>query len=268
MGSNPTFGTTAYRDMRRAPIPCVVSDTLAVASSLVVPAQMPPSWAEAPGTVRTVPPAVYKRSGGLFHVDGSSAPTWAAGVTAAAERGQSASVDERVMPGRSTRRFIGYPAGSLLAVLPDAESAAAAAAAMRAAGIPDRDITILRGPEGADRLDGTGAVNGVIARLRRLVSFTLMDQLVDMALYEAAVREGRAVLMVRPRDDAPRPPPSRPCASTAATSSTTTADSPPRRSNAGVAPSQRAGPDASLTVRPRRPFSSTNNGMTRSVLRW
>ena len=108
------------------------------------------------------------------------------------------------MPGRSTRRFIGYPAGSLLAVLPDAASAAAAAAAIRATGIPDRDITILRGPEGADRLDGTGAVNGVIARLRRLVSFTLMDQLVDMALYEGAVREGRAVLMVRPRDHAPK----------------------------------------------------------------
>jgi hypothetical protein len=106
------------------------------------------------------------------------------------------------MPTRPTRRFIGYPSGSLLAVLPDAASAAAAAAASRAAGIPDQDITILRGPEGADRLDGTGAVNGVIARLRRLVSFTLMDQLVDMAIYEQAVREGQAVLMTRPRDAA------------------------------------------------------------------
>ena len=100
------------------------------------------------------------------------------------------------------RRFIGYPTDSLMAVLPDAESAAAAAAALRAAGITDRDITILRGDEGADRLDGTGAVNGVIARLRRLVSFTLMDQLVDMALYEQAVREGQTVLMVQPRDEA------------------------------------------------------------------
>jgi len=36
------------------------------------------------------------------------------------------------------------------------------------------------------------------------VSFTLMDQLVDMAQYEQAVREGRAVLMVRPRDEAPK----------------------------------------------------------------
>jgi len=106
------------------------------------------------------------------------------------------------MPLRPTRRFIGYPTDSLVAVLPDAASAAAAAAALRAARIPDRDITILRGDEGADRLDGTGAVNGVMARLRRLVSFTLMDQLVDMAIYEQAVREGQAVLMVKPRDDA------------------------------------------------------------------
>jgi hypothetical protein len=106
------------------------------------------------------------------------------------------------MPARPTPRFIGYPTDSLVAVLPDAESAAAAAAALRSAGIPDRDITILRGPEGADRLDGTGAANGVLARLRRLVSFTLMDQLVDMATYEAAVREGQVVLMVKPRDRA------------------------------------------------------------------
>jgi hypothetical protein len=105
------------------------------------------------------------------------------------------------MPSTPTRRFIGYPVGSLLAVLPDAESAAAAAAALHAAGIPDRAITILRGLEGADRLDGTGSVNGVIARLRRLVSFTLMDQLVDMALYEQAVREGQVALMVQPRDE-------------------------------------------------------------------
>ena len=104
--------------------------------------------------------------------------------------------------GRRARRFIGYPTGSLMAVLPDAESAAATAAALRASGITDRDITILRGEEGADRLDGTGAVNGLIARLRRLVSFTLMDQLVDMALYERAVRDGQVVVMVQPRDEA------------------------------------------------------------------
>jgi len=103
------------------------------------------------------------------------------------------------MPSRHSSRFIGYPTDSLLAVLPDAESAAAAAADLRAAGVLDRDITILRGDEGADRLDGTGSQNGVIARLRRLVSFTLMDQLVDMAIYEQAVRDGQVVLMVKAR---------------------------------------------------------------------
>jgi hypothetical protein len=105
------------------------------------------------------------------------------------------------MATRSTRRFIGYPTDSLMAVLPDPESAASAAAALRALGIPDRDITILRGPEGADRLDGTGAVNGVMARLRRLASFTVMDQLVDMAIYERAVRDGQVVVMARVRGD-------------------------------------------------------------------
>ena len=79
--------------------------------------------------------------------------------------------------------------------------AAEAAAALRAIGIPDRDITILRGDEGAARLDGTGEANGPIARLRRLVSFTVMDQLPDFAYYEQAVRDGGAVLMVRVRGD-------------------------------------------------------------------
>ena len=66
----------------------------------------------------------------------------------------------------ASRRFIGYPTDALIAVLPGAESAARAAGALRAAGVPDRDITVLRGDEGADRLDGTGAVNGALARLR------------------------------------------------------------------------------------------------------
>jgi hypothetical protein len=105
------------------------------------------------------------------------------------------------MTTRQTRRFIGYPTDSLVAVLPDVAAAATAAKALRAVGIPDRDVTILRGPEGADRLDGTGAANGIIPRLRRLVSFTVMDQLVDMALYERAVRDGQVALMARVRGD-------------------------------------------------------------------
>ncbi len=91
----------------------------------------------------------------------------------------------------ASRRFIGYPTDSLMAVLPDAASAAERRppSGRWDPGPGHHDPA---GREGADRLDGTGAVNGVMARLRRLVSFTVMDQLVDMALYEQAVRDGQA----------------------------------------------------------------------------
>ncbi len=105
------------------------------------------------------------------------------------------------MPRSTSGRFIGYPTDHLLAAFRDPTAAAAAAAEIVAAGIPDGAVTILRGKEGADRLDGTGSANGWLARARRLVSFTLMDQLPDMAMYERAVRDGGAVVMVRVRGD-------------------------------------------------------------------
>jgi hypothetical protein len=107
---------------------------------------------------------------------------------------------QRMAAGTSTR-FIGYPVDRMLAAFTDAVLAAEAATALRAIGLADRHITILRGDEGAARLDGSGEANGPIARLRRLVSFTVMDQLPDFAYYEQAVRDGGAVLMVRVRGD-------------------------------------------------------------------
>ena len=98
-------------------------------------------------------------------------------------------------------RFIGYPTDRLLAAFRDPVGAAGAAAELMTAGLRAADVTVLRGDEGADRLDGTGATNGLVARLRRTVSFTLMDQLPDMAMYERAVRDGGAVLMVRVRGE-------------------------------------------------------------------
>ena len=103
---------------------------------------------------------------------------------------------------RSKTPFIGYPTDRMLAVFADPTAAASAASEVAAASIPARDISILRGDEGALRLSGTGAEHGPIARMRRLVSFTLMDQLPDMAWYERAVRDGGAVVMVRARGDA------------------------------------------------------------------
>lgn len=105
------------------------------------------------------------------------------------------------MPSSPPGRFIGYPTDHLLAAFRDPALAAAAAAEVTRAGIASDDVTVLRGDEGADRLDGTGAANGMVARLRRLVSFALMDQLPDMAWYERAVRDGGAVVMVHVRGD-------------------------------------------------------------------
>ena len=55
-----------------------------------------------------------------------------------------------------------------------------------------------RGAAAAAALDGTGAHHGPLARARRIVEFLFMDQAPDLAWYEAAAREGRTVLSVRP----------------------------------------------------------------------
>lgn len=103
---------------------------------------------------------------------------------------------------RRPRAYIGYPTDHVLAVVADPTVAAAAAADLTAAGIATADVSILRGEEGMRRLDGTGARHGPLARIGRLLSFTVMDQMPDMAWYEAAVRDGGAVLMVRVRSEA------------------------------------------------------------------
>jgi hypothetical protein len=101
-------------------------------------------------------------------------------------------------------RRIDYPTNRLLAVIDDPAEAATALAELRADGIATRDLEILRGEAGADRMDGTGDVSGAMGRIRRALAFTLMDQLVDFAWYEWALRDGRAVVMVRVRGDAPK----------------------------------------------------------------
>jgi hypothetical protein len=108
------------------------------------------------------------------------------------------------MPQAAARRAIGYPTNRLLAVIDDPTAAAAAMAELSASGIPAHDLELLRGEEGADRVDGTGDVSGWLGRLRRAFDFTLMDQLVDFAAYERALRDGRAVVMVHVHGDAPK----------------------------------------------------------------
>jgi hypothetical protein len=96
-------------------------------------------------------------------------------------------------------RQLDYPERSVLAVLDDSAAAESASAQLRAAGFGDRAVERLVGPAAAARIDATGD-RSALARLRRIVQFSLMDQMPAMAWYEAALRDGRIVLAVRTTD--------------------------------------------------------------------
>jgi hypothetical protein len=99
-------------------------------------------------------------------------------------------------------RFLRYPRGRVLAVVDDAGAVEALAAALALAGFDPARVEAYRGESAASAFDGTGARNGLVARLRRTVEFLMMDQAPDLAWYEAAAREGRTVISVRPHGDA------------------------------------------------------------------
>jgi hypothetical protein len=84
----------------------------------------------------------------------------------------------------------------LMAVLDTAEAAAAATAALTREGFTGDRVMVLRGGQDADRIDSLGNAGGLWARARRLLSFTLADQAVDLAVYVAALRDGRTVVSV------------------------------------------------------------------------
>jgi hypothetical protein len=84
----------------------------------------------------------------------------------------------------------------LLAVVDRPEAAVRASQALRREGFPTDAVAVLRGDADADRIDSLGKLRGRWARLWRLVQFTQMDQMVDLAVYEAALRDGRAVVTV------------------------------------------------------------------------
>jgi hypothetical protein len=100
-----------------------------------------------------------------------------------------------------TSRFIGYPTGWILAVVDDPGDAEAVEAELDAAGIKGDARMVLIGPDAARRLDGMGTSSGFLARMRRVGQYLAMDQMPDFLMYEVALREGRAVVGVRPPDD-------------------------------------------------------------------
>jgi hypothetical protein len=96
--------------------------------------------------------------------------------------------------------FIKYPRGRLYGVIDDPGAGAPAVDALAGVGIDPSRVEVLRGDTAADTFDGTGSRHGPLARLRRALEFTLMDQMPDFAWYEAAIREGRTVVSVRTSD--------------------------------------------------------------------
>jgi hypothetical protein len=92
----------------------------------------------------------------------------------------------------------------LMAVLDTAEAAAAATAALAREGFTGDRVMVLRGGQDADRIDSLGNAGGPWARARRLLSFTLADQAVDLAVYVAALRDGRTVVSVLVSGDTAR----------------------------------------------------------------
>jgi hypothetical protein len=84
----------------------------------------------------------------------------------------------------------------LMAVLDTAEAAATATNELARAGFGPETITVLLGNEDADRIDSLGKARGVWTRAWRLLQFTQSDQMVDLVVYEAALRDGRTVIAV------------------------------------------------------------------------
>jgi hypothetical protein len=98
--------------------------------------------------------------------------------------------------------FLGSARGRLLAVVDSGDALSGIREALGEAGVGQGDVEVFTGDEGAEAFDSSGGQHGPLARILRTVQFTLMDQMPDFAYYEAAAREGRFVLSVKPRNEA------------------------------------------------------------------
>ncbi len=96
--------------------------------------------------------------------------------------------------------MITYPTGCLLAVVDDPVRAREAADALVAEGVAAADVEVLAGPDGRDRLGLLGSRPNRLSRIVRMLQFVSMDQLPDFLVYERALDDGRAVVVVRVRD--------------------------------------------------------------------
>jgi hypothetical protein len=92
----------------------------------------------------------------------------------------------------------------LMGVLDTSEAADDATAALAREGFAGDAVLVLRGDRDAERIDSLGNAGGAWVRARRLLSFAIADQMVDLAVYVAALRDGRTVVSVRAAGDRER----------------------------------------------------------------
>lgn len=95
-------------------------------------------------------------------------------------------------------------ANHLVAVFDDHRAAVTAARGLSALGLPDADLHLLRGEEGASVFDSDGHT-GRWLRLSRLSAYFSADQSSDYPMYDAAIRDGRTVLAVHLPDRSRKP---------------------------------------------------------------
>ena len=65
--------------------------------------------------------------------------------------------------------FLRYPAGTVIALMTDADAVSAAMDDLTAAGFPRDHMYVLVGPAGAERLDVTGRHHGLLGRIYRIL---------------------------------------------------------------------------------------------------
>ena len=92
----------------------------------------------------------------------------------------------------------------LVGVIDDPTQAQVARQRLVELGIPMADIEVLVGEAGAQRLDSTGE-GGWRQRILRLSQYITTDQSTDLVMYDAALRDGRAVIGVHLVDKALKP---------------------------------------------------------------
>ena len=96
--------------------------------------------------------------------------------------------------------FQGYPENHVLAAFPSREQAAKALDDVRQSGVPDSELAIYSGGQGADDLDADGTTHGMGSVLVRSVQLLMTDR-DRLAEYQDAVEQGGVVIAAKAEDD-------------------------------------------------------------------